>query len=424
MGTSWLTDKTSQGGGRQGKLGVQANESKGCLHHAAAFPPVRYVVEPVAARALAGPTPPAHLGLDGDGAAVERLDRPERVDPLRGRPGAVGAKHRAAVQPLAVESPDRRAAPVRGLAAAGSGGVPGSAALGGVGYHGAVERVLRGAAVPGLPGPDDSPGGEGLAASERERRVRDYRGVLGFVARLLRGYEVVLLADRGFLHGEWLRGVGRTAGWPLRVRGKRNVGLFRRTGRGDGQLALRRSPGEVRYYHGVSVTGARLPVHLAVGWEKGAKEPWIIVSDEPTDAETLDEYGRRFTIEEGFLDDQSNGFPWESSQLRTAEVLQRLGFVMAVATWVLVCQGVEVVAAGKRRQVDPHWFRGHRYARIGWNWIRRAAARGEALIGRLALLTAHDPEPARASRRQVDRSRWMDDLPQRYIFLIPAPSMS
>lgn len=253
---------------------------------------------------------------------------------------------------------------------------------------------------------------------------RDYRGVLGFVARRLRGYEVVLLADRGFLHGEWLRWVGRTVGGHLRVRCKRNVGLFRRTGRGYGRLTLRLSAGEVRYDHGVYVTGTRLPVHLAVGWEKGAKEPWIIVSDEPTDAETLYEYGRRFTIEEGFLDDKSNGFQWESSKLRQAEVLQRLCFVMAVATLVLVCQGVEVVAAGKRRQVDPHWFRGHSYARIGWNWIRRAAARGEALIGRLALLTAHDPEPARASRRQVDRSRWMDDLPQRYIFLIPTPSTS
>jgi hypothetical protein len=33
---------------------------------------------------------------------------------------------------------------------------------------------------------------------------------------------------------------------------------------------------------------------------------------------------------------------------------------MAVATLVLVCQGVAVVDAGKRRQVDPHWFRGLR----------------------------------------------------------------
>ena len=253
---------------------------------------------------------------------------------------------------------------------------------------------------------------------------RDYRGVLGVVARLLRGYAVVLLADRGFLPGELLRWVGRTAGWHIRVRGKRSVGLFRWTGRGYGKLAWRLSPGEVRYYHGVYVTGARIPVHLAVGWEKGAREPWLIVSDEPTDAETLYEYGRRFTIEEGLLDDKSNGFPWESSKRRQAEVLQRLCFVMAVATLVLVCQGVAVVASGTRRQVNPPWFRGSSYARIGWNWIRRAAARGEALIDRLALLTAHDPEPARASRRQVDRSRWMDDLPWRYIFLIPAPSMS
>lgn len=253
---------------------------------------------------------------------------------------------------------------------------------------------------------------------------RNYRGVLGFVARLLRGYEVVLLADRGFLHEELLRWVGRTAGWHIRVRCKRSVRLFRWTGRGYGKLALRLSPGEVGYYHGVYVTEARIPVHLAVGWEKGAKEPWLIVSDEPTDAETLYEYGRRFTIEEGFLDDKSNGFQWESSKLRKVEVLQRLCFVMAMATLVLVSQGVTVVAAGKRRQVDPHWFRGSSYARIGWNWIRRAAAGGAALIGRLALLTAHDPEPSRASRRQVDRSRWMDDLPWRYIFLIPAPSMS
>jgi len=254
---------------------------------------------------------------------------------------------------------------------------------------------------------------------------RDYRGVLGFAAKLLRGDEVVLLADRGFLHGELLRWVRRTEGWHLRVRCQREVGLFRGTSRGYRSLALRLSPGEVTYYHQVYITAAHLPVHLAVGWEKGAKEPWIIVSDEPTDAETLYEYGRRFTIEEGFLDHKSGGFQWESSKLREAAVLQRLCFVLAVTTLVLVCQGVAVVATGQRRRVDPNWFRGHSYARIGWNWIRRVCARGGgALIERLTLLTAHDPEPARASRRQVDRSRWMDDLPWRYVFLIPAPSMS
>jgi hypothetical protein len=94
---------------------------------------------------------------------------------------------------------------------------------------------------------------------------------------------------------------------------------------------------------------------------------------------------------------------------------------MAVATLVLVSQGVAVVAAGQRRRVDPHWHRGLSYARIGWNWIDHALAHGKALINRLALLTAQDPEPVRSSRRQPDRSRWMEDLPRRYIFCIPAP---
>lgn len=249
----------------------------------------------------------------------------------------------------------------------------------------------------------------------------DYRWVLVCAARVLAGREVVLLADRGFIHVELLRWAGRTPGWHCRIRCKRGIGLFQRNGR---RLALRLPAGGVRYYEGVLLGAARVPVSLAAGWEKGAREPWIVVSDEPAGPGTLRDYGLRFCVEEGFLDHKSGGFQWESSKLRDAKVLQRLCLVMAVATLVLVCQGVAVAAAGKRRQVDPHWFRGLSYARIGWNWIRRAVARGEALIGRLALLTAHDPEPARASRRQAGRSRWMDDLPCRYVFLFAAPSMA
>ena len=249
---------------------------------------------------------------------------------------------------------------------------------------------------------------------------KDYRGVLGFAARLLKGREVVLLADRGFIHAEMLRWVNKTPGWHFRIRCKRDTGLFLAGGK---RLALRLSAGELRFYAGVFVGPARVPVGLAVGWEKGAKEPWIVATDEAAVAETLRGYGLRFCVEEGFLDHKSGGFQWESSRLRDEEALQRLCLVMAAATLFLVCQGAAVVASGRRREVDPHWFRGLSYARIGWNWVRRAAARGWALIGTLALPPAHDPEPARASRKQPDRSRWMDDMPCRYLFLFAVPSM-
>lgn len=130
------------------------------------------------------------------------------------------------------------------------------------------------------------------------------------------------------------------------------------------------------------------------------------------------------TFEEGFLDQKSKGFRWESSTLRDRQALQRLCFVMAVATLILICQGTRVVAEGHRRVVDPHWFRGHSYARFGWDWIRHALARGKALRPRLTLDTADDPERARASKRQPDRSRWVDALPWKYCLLLPAPEMA
>lgn len=66
----------------------------------------------------------------------------------------------------------------------------------------------------------------------------------------------------------------------------------------------------------------------------------------------------RFDIEENFLDDKSNGFQLEASQIRDAEALTRLCLVVAVATRLLVSQGTDVVNKGRRRWVDPHWFRG------------------------------------------------------------------
>lgn len=246
---------------------------------------------------------------------------------------------------------------------------------------------------------------------------RDYRSLLVFLERQFKGRKVYLLADRGFVHRELMGWVKRTTHWHFRIRYKAGIGLYRWNGGRFQPLAWHASPGQVGCYHGVYVTGQHEKAHLVVGWQRGAEEPWVILSDEPTWPETLAEYALRFDIEEGFLDQKSNGFQWESSKLRDRHALRRLCFVMAVATLILVCQGSAVVAQGQRRVVDPHWFRGHSYARIGLDWIRHALARGLALLSRLALTTADDPQPARASRRQPERAQWFKALPCRFTLL-------
>jgi hypothetical protein len=225
-----------------------------------------------------------------------------------------------------------------------------------------------------------------------------YAGLLEAVPVLLpEGVKVVVLADRGFADTELLAQL-RRVGWHFRIRLKAPFTVLR-PGQGVSKMEdFALAPGRALFLQNVAITGEPLgPVSLALARHTSNGEYWYIVSDEPTSVRTFAEYGRRFDIEENFLDDKSNGFQLESSLVREADALTRLCFVLAVATLYLVAHGTQVVAQQKRRWVDPHWFRGHSYLRIGWQWVKTALARGWELFTTLHLSGAPDPEPCRAS---------------------------
>src|SRR5688572_28921998 len=159
--------------------------------------------------------------------------------------------------------------------------------------------------------------------------------------------------------------------------------------------------GHMRCWQAVEMTEQRFgPVHLAVAHPLGSDEYWYVVSDEPSDVKTLEEYGLRFDIEENFLDDKSNGFQLEDSWIRNALALERLCLVLAITTLYLVSLGTSVVQQGKRRLVDPHWFRGTSYLKIGWYWVMYAIIQGYELYTTVFLSSEADPEPAMASKKQ------------------------
>jgi hypothetical protein len=225
-----------------------------------------------------------------------------------------------------------------------------------------------------------------------------YEALLAAVPALLPvGVQVVLLADRGFADTELLAHL-RRLGWHFRIRIKTTFTVQR-----PGQPACKvedfsLAPGRALFLHNVALTTELFgPVSLALARHSRTGETWYIVSDEPTSVFTFEQYGRRFDIEENFLDDKSNGFQLESSLVRDADALTRLCFVVAVATLYLVAQGTQVVAAHKRRWVDPHWYRGNSYLRIGWQWVKTALGRGWELFTTLHLSGLPDPDPSRAS---------------------------
>jgi hypothetical protein len=144
------------------------------------------------------------------------------------------------------------------------------------------------------------------------------------------------------------------------------------------------------------------PVHLALACLLDQPDdPWFVASDEPTDVQTLDEYGLRFDIEGSFRDEKSGGYQLHLSQLATPEALERLILIMAITTLHLTSLGVGVVQAEKRRWVDPHWERRLSYLKLGWRWRQQQDQRGWQAFAPFRLDPAPDPFPLLVSRRVV-----------------------
>lgn len=235
----------------------------------------------------------------------------------------------------------------------------------------------------------------------------DYKVLLSqAAARVPSGVAVVVLADRGFVQTELMDAVDQL-GWGYRIRLK--VGSWlNRYGHGWCQVKdFHLAAGEALMLHTVRLhKGPRFgPVHLALTRHPNG-EFWAVLSNQKTTLKTFQEYGWRFNIEESFLDDKSNGFGLERSQVRDAQMLERLCFVLSVATLYLTAQGIDVVETGNQQQVDVHWLRGNSYLRIGWDWIRRALIDPKALISTVQFVGHFNTDPVVPSLKYLkDRFR-------------------
>jgi hypothetical protein len=251
-------------------------------------------------------------------------------------------------------------------------------------------------------------------------RFEVYQAMLKRATRVVpAGVSVYFLADRGFADVTLMRYLRDELHWHFRIRVKSNSWIHR-PGKGWIQLnQYRLALGEVVLLQGVGLTKTHLlnPLHLALARDSLSAQVWMVVSDEPTTVQTFREYGKRFQIEEELLDEKSNGFQLERSEIRSAPALSRLCLVMAVATLLLTVQGQQVVAAGKRRWVDAHWQRGNSYLRIGWNWCKGVLHQGWRLFLSLSLSGKADPQPASASNNHAQKQLEREFTVRSYSFV-------
>lgn len=217
--------------------------------------------------------------------------------------------------------------------------------------------------------------------------------------------EVVLLADRGFADRDLMKYLKDKLGWHYRIRIKRHF-YFQYRGVWQSVKSVKLNAGQARFVESVRL-GKTKPygtVHLAFAHDQASGEFWAIVTDEVPTLQVFQQYAWRFQVEENFLALKSNAFDLEASRLRDKDALFRLCGVLALTMLFLTLQGTEVVTSGNRRRVDPHWFRGMSYLKLGWNWVRLCLTHNWKIELHCSLSGQPDPQPAVASKKQRDRS--------------------
>jgi hypothetical protein len=190
------------------------------------------------------------------------------------------------------------------------------------------------------------------------------------------GVTVVLLADRGlcwpvlvdFCHDHGWHYVLRLQG-QTKVRGPDGV---ERSARELAPRPGRRWLGEAALFKKAGWRGAA----VVATWERGMKEPWLLVTDQRASLRHCRTYAKRMWEEESFRDDKSSGFHWEQSRVDDPAHAGRLLLVLALALVLATSQGSAALKQGRRRGLDPHRRRRLSVVQLGLRWLRYAVEHG------------------------------------------------
>lgn len=205
------------------------------------------------------------------------------------------------------------------------------------------------------------------------------------------GREVVVVADRGFGHGRWLRDVQNWGGsFVQRIPGYVSLD----TGAYGGQAAnfpVRR--GDPPKDHGPCLLTDRdpLPVRLVTTFAADAKEAWLLVTNlKDSAAEIVRLYQRRMWIEAAFRDlkNRNWGLGLDVTRLSAPERHDRLFSVLALAYAFLCAFGAAAESLGidalLKANTAPE--RVMSLARIGNYFLQLAACELEVALAALQAL--------------------------------------
>lgn len=211
---------------------------------------------------------------------------------------------------------------------------------------------------------------------------------------------VTILADRGFVHREFIRWA-TLHGWSWTIRGKVDTKITVASGVSYSAQDFCPPSDEAVLVPCVTIL-EDISAHLAVANVSDAQEPWIVLSSSPPSLQTFALYGKRFGgIEPHFKDYKSAAFRLLDTHLRDAQALTCLVMLLDCAALIAIVLGSIAVKLGQRSFLDWHSHRGLSFLQLGLRSICRWFHRGEVLP-LLSPLPSKSPPTAFASKQKRD----------------------
>ena len=182
--------------------------------------------------------------------------------------------------------------------------------------------------------------------SELKNNRNDYEDTLlsRFKRFLPEGVRVTVMADRGFFDHRFCQFIKETLGFDYLIRMKKNIRVETEIGAVKAAGAWVEAGGQVKVLRRAKVTGERYEVGaVIVVHDAGMKDPWLLVSSDPlvNGREAVENYGKRFTIEEWFRDlkDLRFGMGMSWGQISEPSRRDRLILMASMASHLLTLLG-------------------------------------------------------------------------------------
>jgi hypothetical protein len=110
-------------------------------------------------------------------------------------------------------------------------------------------------------------------------------------------------------------------------------------------------------------------VALTIRWDRGAAEPWVLISDRAAGVDRVREYRRRMRVEATYEDEKRRGFQIEGSKVTDPDRFNRLLLVLHLALWMGMQLGLRAIRCGERRRYDRPDRRDLSVLRLGRRWL-------------------------------------------------------